>query len=92
MLVMYANSFRLLGLDNWDEYVALMENLWLKDITAHEFNDQAKRIFWMCDDRIRVRMNSLVIRRMIVPGLEEQATAKENIDEMMAAAGGATKS
>jgi hypothetical protein len=89
MLDTYVNS-RLLGPDNWDEYVALMENVWLENITAHEFNDQTKRIFRMCNNHMRVKMNSLAIRKMIIPGLEEQAAAKENIDGTAAAAG-ATK-
>jgi hypothetical protein len=59
------------GPDNWNEYVYLMEQLWTEEITAHEFDKRVKPIFQMFDERMRKKLNGMVVTKMILPRLEE---------------------
>lgn len=61
----------LTGPDNWDEYVYLLESLWLHKVTAHEFEQGTKPLFHIEYDTIRKKMNSMAIKKMIMPRLEE---------------------
>ncbi|EOA86709.1 hypothetical protein ACJQWK_08931 [Exserohilum turcicum] len=60
-----------LGPDDWNEYVFLMESLWLHKVSAHEFDQGAKRIFHMSSNGMRKKMNSIILMKMIVPRIEE---------------------
>jgi len=62
----------LLGPDNWNEYVYLMEQLWTEEITFDEFGARTQRIFQVIDEGIRRRLNNTVAMKMIVPRLEEE--------------------
>ena len=61
----------LTGPDNWDEYIYLLESLWLQKATAHEFEQSTKSLFRIEYDTIRKKMNSMVVKKMITPRLEE---------------------
>ncbi|KAE8849091.1 hypothetical protein HRS9122_03107 [Pyrenophora teres f. teres] len=56
---------------NWDEYIRLMEDLILEEITAHQFDVQARNIF-MASDPIRKYINNVIAKMMILPKLEEE--------------------
>ncbi|USP76215.1 hypothetical protein yc1106_03489 [Curvularia clavata] len=60
-----------LGPDNWDEYIYLLESLWLQKATAHEFEQSTKSLFRIEYDTIRKKMNSMVVKKMITPRLKE---------------------
>lgn len=48
-----------------------MESLWLHKVSAHEFDQGAKRIFHMYGNGLRKKMNTIMLMKMIVPQLEE---------------------
>ncbi|XP_014562589.1 hypothetical protein COCVIDRAFT_32433 [Bipolaris victoriae FI3] len=60
-----------LGPDDWNEYVYLMEALWLNKVTAHEFEQGAKPLFQFHLEGMRKRMNSVMVVKMIMPRLEQ---------------------
>lgn len=61
----------MIGPDNWNEYVYLMESLWLNKVTAHEFEQGAKPLFRIGYEGLRKKMNRMMIMKMIMPRLEE---------------------
>lgn len=48
-----------------------MEQLWLENMTAHEFDTRSKPIFQMFDDKTRKKMNNIMAMKMIKPRLDE---------------------
>jgi hypothetical protein len=48
-----------------------MESLWLHKVTAHEFEQGAKLLFHVHMDGMRKRMNSTMMKKMIMPRLEQ---------------------
>lgn len=59
-----------------------MEDLILEEITAHQFDVQARNIF-MASDPIRKYINNVIAKKMILPKLEEERLRldKEKVQE-----------
>lgn len=62
-----------LGLDNWNEYLLHMENLWTGECTGEEFAARTKPLFMVLDDTIRRKLNNLMAMKSVVPVLEQHA-------------------
>lgn len=60
-----------LGADNWNQYLLLMEQLWLDEIGGEEFAAESKQMFMVIDNATRKRMNNLVAMTMVLPMLQK---------------------
>ncbi|KAH9861087.1 hypothetical protein IAQ61_010823 [Plenodomus lingam] len=72
-----------MGPDNWNEYLVLLEKLWMGEIHGEDFAVASRALFRIFDDKLRMRINSLVMRDMIKPGLEKYMaeTARAEADK-----------
>lgn len=60
-----------MGPDNWNQYLVLLEKLWTTELHGEDFAAASRSMFRIFDDKLRKRMNSLILREMIKPELEK---------------------
>ncbi|KAH9862672.1 hypothetical protein J1614_010765 [Plenodomus biglobosus] len=60
-----------MGPDNWNQYLVLLEKLWTTELHGEDFAAASNSMFRIFDDKLRKRMNSVILREMIKPELEK---------------------